>query len=115
MKKLSDYKKMSKTEKNILEKCRTIIKSIDPTAKVILYGSRARGNAKTDSDYDLLILVEGEATFKKEDIFLEALFPLELETGAVFTVILTSSKEWNSPLYRAMPLYQNIRREGIAL
>jgi len=32
---------------------------LDPTARIILYGSRARGDAQPDSDWDLLILLDG--------------------------------------------------------
>ena len=31
-----------------------------PSAEVILYGSRASSDARTDADDDLLVLVEGE-------------------------------------------------------
>ena len=40
------------------------------------------------------------------------LFPIELETGYVLTVFLISRKDWNSPLYAAMPLYRNIKKTG---
>lgn len=96
-------------------KCSKVIKEIDPSAEVILYGSRARGEAEPDSDYDLLILVDGEVTLEREDIFRRRLFPIELETGAVLTIILMNRKDWSSPLYSAMPLCQNIKKEGIIL
>ncbi len=35
------------------------VRAIEPDAEVILYGSRARGDAEADSDWDLLILVDG--------------------------------------------------------
>jgi len=62
-----------------------------------------------------LILADGPATLQAEDNFRRRLYPIELETGAVLTVILTSRKDWQSPLYAAMPLYRNIRQEGIRL
>lgn len=32
------------------------VRRIDPKAKVILFGSKARGDSKKDSDWDFLIL-----------------------------------------------------------
>ena len=115
MKKLQEYKTGAEEEKILLTRCRTAIESIDPSAEVILYGSRARGDVEPDSDYDLLILADGEVTLKREDAFRRQLFPIEIETGAVLTVILLSKKDWNSALYGAMPFYQNIERDGVIL
>lgn len=43
---------------DVVEQIRKIIHEIAPTAKAILFGSEARGEARSDSDIDLLILVE---------------------------------------------------------
>jgi predicted nucleotidyltransferase len=102
-------------DKELLKRCRNAIKTIDADADIILYGSRARGDALPESDYDLLILTDGEVTLNKEDIFRRALFSIELETGAVLTVILISKADWDSSLYEEMPLYKNIRKDGIRL
>lgn len=115
MKRLKDYKVINELEKVILMNCCSAIKSIDPSADIILYGSRARGEAEPESDYDLLVLTDGEVTLEREDIFRRQLFPIELETGAVLTIILTGKKDWSSPLYTVMPLYQNIRKDGVVL
>ncbi len=115
MKQLIEFKPKSKEEKTLLIRCRNAVKDFDPSAEIILYGSRARGDAKSESDYDLLILIDGEITLKREDDFRRQLFPIELETGAVLTIILINKKDWNSPLFDAMPLYQNIKREGVVL
>ena len=40
----------------ILEKVKEIVHATDPEAEVILFGSRARGDAMEDSDWDILIL-----------------------------------------------------------
>ena len=115
MKQLQEYQTGAEEEKILLTRCRTAIESIDPSAEVILYGSRARGDAKPESDYDLLILTDGETTLRREDTFRRQLFPIELETGAVLTVILVSRKNWNSVLYGAMPFYQNVVKDGVIL
>jgi predicted nucleotidyltransferase len=115
MKQLREDKTWSKEEKTLLARCRLAIESVDPSAKVILYGSRARGEAEPDSDYDLLIITDGEVTLRREDVFRQKLYPIEMETGAVLTVILVSGEDWNSALYAAMPFYQNIQRDGVVL
>ncbi len=115
MKQLVEDKILADAEKDLLMRCRSIIKNSDPSAEVILYGSRARGNAEKESDYDLLILTDKEVNLEREDIFRRQLFPIEIETGAVLTVFLISRDDWNSPLYNEMPFYQNVKREGVFL
>ena len=115
MKRLKEYNDVSEEDKILLTRCRIEIERVDSSAEVILYGSRARGGADSESDYDILILTDGEVNLKREDVFRRQLFPIEIETGAVLTVILVSRKDWNSSLYGAMPFHQNIERDGVVL
>jgi predicted nucleotidyltransferase len=115
MKQLLEHTTVHKEEKAILSRCRDAVKAIDSSAEIILYGSRARQDAAPDSDYDLLIVAEGPASIAQEDLFRRSIYPIELETGAVLTVILVNKADWNSPLYGSMPFYRNIKREGLVL
>ena len=115
MRQLKELKTETERERIILTRCRDAIKSLDPSVEVILYGSRAQGGAKPESDYDLLILTDRETTLRREDSFRRELFPIELETRAVLTVILVSRKNWDSALYGAMPFYQNVVKDGVIL
>lgn len=47
---------MRRTE--IVDMIRSILHKVAPNAQIILYGSEARGEARPDSDIDLLILVD---------------------------------------------------------
>ncbi|MBK9980810.1 MAG: nucleotidyltransferase domain-containing protein [Saprospiraceae bacterium] len=42
---------------DLLQLVKHEIKGIDPNAEVILFGSRARGDFREDSDWDFLILL----------------------------------------------------------
>ena len=102
-------------DKKFLKQVCNAIERVDSSAEVILYGSRARGDADQESDYDLLILTEGKVSLAREDDFRRELFPLELKTGAVITVNVLSKKDWKSAIYSAMPFYQNVQRDGVRL
>lgn len=115
MKQLMEHSAVGEEDRAILDRCRDAVKAIDPSTDVILYGSRARQDALPDSDYDLLVITEGPATLEMEDLFRRSIYPIELETAAVLTVILVARADWNSSLYDSMPFYKNIKREGIVL
>ena len=85
---------MNKKTTNITERIRKEVNSIDPTAKVILFGSRARGDARKDSDWDILILIKGTVTTEIERTFRYKLFDLELETGEVFSTFVYNTNTW---------------------
>ena len=76
---------------------REIIRRVAPTAKTILYGSQARNEARSDSDIDLLILLDGEKmTLKDEESITLPLYELELKTGVSISPIVTLKKLWES-------------------
>jgi len=103
----------TKTE-YISQLIRNSIKSIDPKAETILYGSRARGDERSDSDWDILILTDYPINLQAERKFRDKLYDLELETGESFSVFAYSKMDWKTK-QRITPFYQNVTQEGIWL
>ena len=102
-------------DRQLLAECKAAIRKVAPEAGLILYGSRARGDAQEDSDYDLLVLVDREVDMDLERAVVDRLVPLEVQTGKVLTMLIYSRSQWDSALYRAMPLHKNVTREGVAI
>jgi len=46
----------------LIEQIRQAVHEVELGAEIILYGSRSRGDALSESDWDLLILVDGPYT-----------------------------------------------------
>jgi uncharacterized protein len=102
-------------EKIVTDKIKKVIHKEDPLAKIILYGSRARGIYSNESDWDILVLLnKPHVSFKDEQSIRHKLYDIELETGASISTFVYSFNDWNTRL-SVTPLYKNVKREGIYL
>ena len=87
----------------------------DPHAEVYLFGSRARGDNKKDSDCDILILIDDEkVTNKIEDNFRDDIYDIELNSGQNISTFIYPKNYWNTTLVFS-PLYNNVSKEGIRI
>ncbi|MDB5152185.1 MAG: polymerase beta domain protein region [Mucilaginibacter sp.] len=99
----------------IVNQIKNVIKQTDPTAMPILYGSRATGKAKKDSDWDILILLDKlSVSIKGEQLFRHNLYDIELETGESISTLVYAMQDWNTRL-SVTPIYQAVKQKGIVL
>ena len=89
------------------------VSNLDPSANVILFGSRARGDFKADSDWDFLILTPQKLTINYRDSIRDSLYLIELEQDQVISSVIENSEEWQKYLYSEF--YKNVAKEGIEI
>ena len=100
------------SEKNIIiEKVKNAVAELDKNSEVILFGSRARGDFKEDSDWDFAAFANLDVNEKLRSKLTYKIFEIELETGSAISVFLYSfnQKEEFAPTL----FFQNIKEEGI--
>jgi predicted nucleotidyltransferase len=84
----------------------------DRLKRIILFGSRARGDNSSESDYDLLLIFDHVSEDVRE--FVDTLEDeMLLEHFVLFSTFLLSEAEFNKRRYD--PYLMNARKEGVAL
>jgi len=100
-------------KEKILLKIRKSIELSAPGAKVILYGSYARGSYKEHSDIDILILLDKDIISREDEIRIKyPLYDIEFDTGQIISPLVLSKSDWESQ-HKITPFYENVMREGV--
>ncbi|SEL54774.1 Nucleotidyltransferase domain-containing protein [Ectothiorhodospira marina] len=95
-----------------------LISSRYDVARAIVYGSRARGTHRPDSDADVAVLLRGEhQRFLPTKLDMaDIAFDVLLETGILISPLPIWLDEWEHPENYSNPiLLRNIDREGVRL
>lgn len=98
---------------NILK--RDLIALLPSGASVLLFGSRARGTHRPDSDWDLLVLLnrDGRSTWEDYDNVGYPLNMLFWNLGQDVNTIIQTKDEWNQKHFT--PFYKNVMEDAIVL
>lgn len=99
----------------VLKRFRAVVTEIygDRLERVVLFGSRARGDARKDSDYDVAVFLRDMDDRMAEMNRLADLSTAILdETGELISAVPYRAATYNDP---RMPLMYAIRTEGIDL
>ncbi len=97
---------------DLIEQVKKVVSKIEPDADIILFGSRSRGDSTTESDWDLLILVDGPVDDELIDRIRYGLYEIEWDSGEVLSSIIRNRNEWHSYPYSSMPFYNKVENEG---
>ena len=90
------------------------VASANPTAKVILFGSRVRNNVHGESDWDLLILLDKKSIDNSD--FENIAYPIieyGWKNGEQVSPKLYTFTDWEKRSF--IQFYKNIKKEGIVL
>ena len=99
----------------VIERIIQTMRSIEPDAETILFGSEARGDAMPNSDIDLLVLLDAQKVNpERETRITQHLYELELDTGIIISPLIMTRRQWEERPFDT-PFTINVMNDGVRI
>jgi predicted nucleotidyltransferase len=83
--------------------------------KLVLYGSKARGDSHAESDIDLIAVMAHRPDWKTKREIYDRCYRLGLQYDVVIQPVILAESDFDSPRFRVTPLLRNVAAEGVAV
>jgi len=107
---------LRKLEKKVLGEFRIRVQTAlqDQEMQVKLFGSKARGKGRKDSDLDVLVIVSGDDWHLCDRVY-EVATDLLLETGVCISPKVISKNQYSQLLEQEAPFIRNVDQDAVAI
>ena len=105
---------MTNKEKIVLDKFKSLLLERIPVCHMVLFGSRARGNADEYSDMDVIVVTDN-LNKETEDYISDCAWEAGIDAGIVVCPISYSGDEWESRLIQRSKFVESVIEDGIYL
>jgi predicted nucleotidyltransferase len=111
---VSNINTLTYQETKALEELISKVNAAFEVKKIILFGSKARGDSHESSDVDIMVIIEEEMKGKRNKLS-EISFEVNYKYDTNIYAGLGYSSKWENKEYLTLPLPSNITKEGIEL
>jgi len=106
---------MTTLEREILEKFKSLLLKRLSVHKIILFGSRARGESSEYSDMDVLVVLNKIDSETDREYVSDCAWEAGFEHGIVIVPVVYTKEEWEDSPERSSLLAMAIEREGVPI
>ncbi|MEW5822632.1 MAG: nucleotidyltransferase domain-containing protein [Cyanobacteriota bacterium] len=99
-------------DQRIIKQIVNVVLSVIKPEKIILFGSQSYGNPSTDSDYDILIIIDGIQDHYK---LLKKLYRKMIEVDAAVDIILKNTEEVEESKQRLVSVVKDALNKGTVI
>lgn len=104
---------MDAKEQKIIESFKALLQRNVSIHKIILFGSRARGDASLYSDMDVVVITDNTLNEQEMDYVSDSAWESGFEYGIVVVPVVFSKDEWENSPERYSLLAQAVEMEGV--
>jgi len=108
-------RKIGPIEKKVLEKFKSLLSNRVKVEKLILFGSRARGDADPYSDMDIVVILDDKSDEQDFEYVSDCAWEAGFEYGIVVVPVIFTRQEWENSPERYSLLAQAVELEGILI
>lgn len=98
-----------------IDQLRSTLNALHEPVQVYLYGSRVRGEAHADSDWDLLIIVRDDWGLNARENLLSAIYQVGIENDLVISCVVFTQSEWERLKQLRTPYAIAVSQEAVLL
>ena len=107
--------RMNTTEIAVLDKFKLLLLKRPILHKLILFGSRARGDAGPSSDVDVVVILDDASGERDFDYVSDCAWEAGFEYGIVIVPVVFTRNEWENSPERFSLLAKAVETEGVPL
>lgn len=107
--------RLSAADRRTIQEIAALLPSRWPVVRIVLYGSKARGDDTPESDIDLLVLTARPLKPEELGSMRAASRRIGLDLGTWPELYVRTSDEWWRGVYQAAPIRKEIDAEGVAV
>jgi len=106
---------MDTVERSILDTFKRLLEKRLKVHKLVLFGSRARGDADPLSDMDILVVLRESPSERDHDYISDSAWEAGFAYGIVIMPVVYSRNEWENSPERYSLLAKAVETEGVPL
>ena len=104
---------MTALETTIIREFKALLSERLGRYSLVLFGSRARGDADEQSDMDLLVIIEQPEDYEILTFVYDCAYEAGLEHGILLNTVVVSRERWENSPERSSLLAEAVRRDGV--
>lgn len=105
---------LSAEDKAFLREVAAKVRAVEPGAELLLYGSRGRGDAREDSDWDILAIVDREDVRQLRREVFRALYEYGTDERTFLEVMYVTRERWEADR-NWLEYFRNVTDDAVAL
>ena len=104
---------MTQKEWDLVHRFKSLVEEKLHVHQMIVFGSRARGDAEEESDLDVLVVIDEPVNRELRRFVSDCAFEVDVGNDFIVSPILVSRAEWENGPERFSPFAHAVREEGV--